>query len=107
MKRTRLRNNFLKKKGDFSKALYNKQRSICVSLVRKSKREYYENLDVKCVQDNKNFWKKVLPLFSNKIKSKEKIVLVENAEIVTEDSKLVKIFNDFFSTVNKLILSIN
>ena len=59
MKRTRLRNNFLKKKDDFSKALYNKQRNICVSLVRKSKREYHENLDVKCVQDNKNFWKKV------------------------------------------------
>ena len=108
MKRTRLRNNFLKKKDDFSKALYNKQRNICVSLVRKSKREYYENLDVKCVQDNKNFWKKVLPLFSNKIKSKEKIALVENAEIVTEDSKLVKIFNDFFSTgVDKLNIAIN
>ena len=63
MKTTRLRNNFLKKKDDFSKALYNKQRNICVSLVRKLKGEYYENLDVKCVQDNKNFWKKVSPLF--------------------------------------------
>ena len=104
MKRTRLRNNFLKKKYDFSKALYNKQRNICVSLVRKSKREYYENIDVKCVQDNK----KVSPFFSNKIKSKEKIALVENAEIVTEDSKLVKIFNDFFSTVvDKLNIAIN
>ena len=79
-----------------------------MSLVRKSKREYYENLDVKCVQDNKNFWKKVSPLFSNKIKSKEKNALVENAEIVTEDSKLVKIFNDFFSTVvDKLNITIN
>ena len=88
--------------------IFQKQRNICVSLVRKSKREYYENLDVKCLQDNKNFWKKVSPLFSNKIKSKEKIALVENAEIVTEDSKLVKIFNDFFSTVvDKLNLAIN
>ena len=52
--------------------------------------------------------KKVSPLFSNKIKSKEKIALVENAEIVTEDSKLVKIFNDFFSTVvDKLNIAIN
>ena len=108
MKRTRLRNNFLKKKDDFSKALYNKQRNICVSLVRKSKREYYENLDVECVQDNKNFWKKASSLLSNKIKSKEKIAVVENAEIVTEDSKLVKIFNDFFSTVvDKLNIAIN
>ena len=51
---------------------------------------------------------KVSPLFSNKIKSKGKIALVENAEIVTEDSKLVKIFNDFFSTVvDKLNIAIN
>ena len=60
MKRTRLRNNFLKKKDDFLKALYNKQRNICVSQVRKSKREYYENLDVKCVQDNKKSFTFVL-----------------------------------------------
>ena len=47
-------------------------------------------------------------MFSNKIKSKEKIALVENAEIVTEDSKLVKIFNDFFSSVvDKLNTAIN
>ena len=58
MKRTSLRNNFLNKKDDFSKTLYNKHRNICVSLVRNSKREYYENLDVKCVQDNKNFLEK-------------------------------------------------
>ena len=56
----------------------------------------------------KIFGKKFHLFFSNKIKSKEKIALVENAEIVTADSKLVKIFNDFFSTVaDKLNIAIN
>ena len=35
--RTKLRNKFLKKKTLESRAKYNKQRNICVSLIKKSK----------------------------------------------------------------------
>ena len=36
------------------------------------KRSYFESLDVKFIKVNKKFWKKISPLFSNKIKSKKK-----------------------------------
>ena len=40
MKRTRLRNKFLKNRNDYNKREFSKQRNYCVSLVRKSKKFY-------------------------------------------------------------------
>ena len=44
-----------------------KQRDYCVSLIRKEKKAYYSNPNKRDVTDNKTFWKKVKPLFSEKI----------------------------------------
>ena len=38
---SKLRNKFLKKKTLESRAKYNKQKNICVSLIKKEKRNYY------------------------------------------------------------------
>ena len=67
MKRTRLRNAYVKKRTEATKAAYNYQRNICVSLLRKSKRSYFENLNVKFVRDNKNLEKRApfFPIKSN------------------------------------------
>ena len=54
---------------------------MCISILKKSKKYYFESLDVEFAKDNKNFWKRISPLFSNKIKSKEKITLAENDEM--------------------------
>ena len=64
MLRTKLRNKFLKKKTLESRAKYNKQRNICVSLIKKAKRNYYENLDLNDINDNKKFWATVKLMFS-------------------------------------------
>ena len=90
MKRAILRNVYFKKRTEATKAAYNYQRNICVSLLRKSKRSYFENLNVKLVRDNKIFWKNVVPLFPNKIKSKEGITLIENENIISMIKKLLK-----------------
>ena len=45
MLRSRLRNKFLKTKTEESKQLYNKQRNLCVTLLRKAKRNYFSELD--------------------------------------------------------------
>ena len=49
MKRSKLRNNFLKKRTEE----INRQWNYCVPLLGKSKRGYYENLNIKNVTDNK------------------------------------------------------
>ena len=56
---------------------------------------------MKFFKDNKIFWKKISPLFSNKIKSNEKITLVENDKIISIDIEVTKSFQDFFSSIVK------
>ena len=99
MKRTRLRNKFLKNKNDYNKREFSKQRNYCVSLVRKSKKLYYSNLDENNVTHNKTFWKTIKPFWSDKIVSREKITLIEEDEIVESDSNTAQILNTFFSNV--------
>ena len=60
MTRSRLRNRYLKLKTNESSEAYKKQRNSCVKLLRKTKICYCENLNVKCIDDNKNFWKHVI-----------------------------------------------
>ena len=72
---------------------------MCVALLRKSKREYYQDLSAKNVCDNKKFWKVVKPLLSNKIMSSKKITLVEGTKILKNDKETAKVLNNFFSTI--------
>ena len=66
MLRTKLRNQFLKKRTLEARMKYNKQKSICVSLIKKDERNYYDNLDLKDINDNKRYWATVKPLFLRK-----------------------------------------
>ena len=75
----KLSNIFLKNNSEENKISYNKQ---CITLLQKSRREYYQNLSAENVSDNKKFWKVVKPLLSNKIMSSEKITLVEGTKIL-------------------------
>ena len=99
MKRSKLRNDFLKDRNDASQSAYRKQRNLCVTLLRKAKKQYFSNLEPKLITDNKKFWNSVKPLFSDKITVKEIINLTENGEILSSDTDIADTFNDYFSSV--------
>ena len=99
MTRTKLRNIFLQNRSEENKILYTKQRNFCVSLLRKTKRRYYENLNEKSVVDNKLFWKNVKPFLSDKVSGKDEIHLLENNELVKTYLETAKVLNNFFSNV--------
>ena len=99
MNRTRLRNKFLRSRSTEDRSAYNQQRNFCLSLVRKAKKDYYNNLDHKKVTDNKPFWRTVKPLFSDKNSSFSKIALIENELLLNDDEKISSTLNDFFSNV--------
>ena len=101
MKRIRLRNCYLKKRSEQNRLSYIKQRNYCVPLLRKTKKDYYANLNVNDIVDNKQFWRTVKPLFSDKTKSNEKITLVEDETVTTKDEKNAEFFNLFFSRAVK------
>ena len=66
MTRIRLRTCFLKNRREENRKLFCKQRRKCVSLLRKSKNDYFENLNEKNITDNKHSWKTVKPFLSKK-----------------------------------------
>ena len=66
MVRSRLKNKLLKFKTIEAREAYKKQRNFCVSLLRRIKKYFYENLNPKFITDNKKFWKQVKPFFSDK-----------------------------------------
>ena len=96
MDHTRLRNKFLKSRSTESKLAYNKQRNYCVSLIRQTKRDYYNNLDHENISDNKSFWKYIKPFLTDKNPRSNKITLVENESIIEEPYKIAETFNIFF-----------
>ena len=103
MKRSNLRNKYLKSRSEEDRQRFRKQRNLCVSLLRKTKRSYYSNLNEKNVIDNRKFWKTVKPMLSNKFVNNEKITLVDNEKIITNDKEIAKVLNDFFSNIIKTL----
>ena len=98
MHRSKLKNIFNKDPTDGNKKLYNQQRNYCVSLLRKEKKKYYNNLDIKIFDDNRKFWKRVRPLFTDKQKAlAENIILVENEVTTTINKEVAEKLNSFFT----------
>ena len=78
---------------------YTKRRSFCVSLLRKTKKRYYENLNEKFVVDNKLFWKTLKPILSDYVTGKDEIHLIENNELKKTDQETAEVLNNFFSNI--------
>ena len=99
MIRNRMRYRFLKHRSDENRRLFQKQRNKCVSLLRKAKKECFLSLNINKVVDNKCFWKIVKPFLSSKTISSEKITLVDDDELTTDEHKATNSLNDFFSSI--------
>ena len=99
MTRTRLRNKFLKDRSEERKKKYSKPRSYCVSLLRKSKLDYFGDFNEKNINDNKTFWKTIKPVLSDKVRLTNKMTLIDNEEIIMDDCNTAKVLNTFFSNI--------
>ena len=60
---------------------------------------FYNNLNVKKITDNKTFWKTVKPSFTKKTLVDEKIVLTENDSTFSEENKIAEIFWSYFDGI--------
>ena len=104
MQRTKLRNKFQKDPSAENKFSYNKQRNWCVSLLWKEKKKYFANLNEEDITDNKKLWQTVKPFLSEKTKSREKITLIENENLVSDDAEVANCLNNFFSNIVKNVV---
>ena len=99
MKRSKLRNKYLRERTNETKSLYKKQKNLCVSILRKNKRDYFGNLNNKIVTDNRKFWKIISSLFSEKVFHRECITLKGSIKTIINNVELAEMFNTFFSKI--------
>ena len=100
MKRTRLRNCYLKKRSEQNRLSYVKQRNYCVSLLRKTKKDYYSN--VKDIVNNKQFWRTVKNLYSlTKPSQIRKSLYGGRWNSYAQDEQNAELLNIFFSNAVK------
>ena len=64
MLRSKLRNRLNKYKTLEANQAYKWQRNLCTSLLRKTKKLYFEKLNPSDISNNKRFWKIIKPFFS-------------------------------------------
>ena len=72
MVRSKLRNEF-NKSENWKK--YKQQRNKCLSILKGTKTNYFNNLNPKVIDDNKKFWSAVKPPFSGKSKAMNTIAI--------------------------------
>ena len=82
MNRSRFLNRYRKEKTEATRSAHQRQRNFCVELLRKTKKDFYNNLNVKYITENKLFWKTVKSSFTDKTLKDERITLVENNKVV-------------------------
>ena len=56
---------------------FKKQGNIGVKMVKKAKKEHFQNMSLSEITNKKKFWKAVSPRFGNKAKTNQKINLTE------------------------------
>ena len=88
MHRSKFKNRFNKCRTHENWCNYKTQRNFCVSLFRKTKQQYFKNLNSNDVTENKTFWQTIKPYFNEKGSGSDKTVLSENESVLTMKKKL-------------------
>ena len=70
-----------------------------MNLLKKTKKEYFNYIDVKDLNDNKSFWKTIKPFFPDKGINSNKLMLIENDRIITEESDLSEVINNYLTNI--------
>ena len=105
MTRSRLKSIYLKNQNTTNWNNYKSQRNFCTNLLRKTKRDYFRNLNMRELNDNKKFWKRIKPFFSDKGLAHNSIVLKENGNLITDTQELANLFNTYYiNLINTLQL---
>ena len=70
-----------------------------MKILRKNRKEVYNNPKVKYIPENKLFCKIIKSLVTDKILKDERITSVENNIVVSDENKLEEIFINFFGNI--------
>ena len=103
MIRSRLKNAYLKTRNSKNWESHKKQRNFCTNLFKKTKSEYFRNRNIKDLNDNKKFCKKIKPSFPDKDLEANNIILKGKNELITNTSALANLFNNCFVNITSTL----
>ena len=99
MHRSKSKNIFHKTRAKEDWNNYKKQKNFCVNLLRNTKKDYFEKLNIKDWTDDKKFWKTIKPFFSNKGLKSNKLMLREKYVAVADEKALATLMNNYFVNI--------
>ena len=92
MTRSRLENKYHHKTKLFAdKDMFKKQRNYCNRLYKRERKRFYKN-----ISDNKKFWGRMKPFFTDKGTSRNSLSLIEGSKIIVEDTEIAETLNTYF-----------
>ena len=103
MLRTHLRNRYNKERKPGNWNAFKKQRNKCIKTLWQAERDYYGNLDVKSITDNRKFWKTVKLLFSEEVQTSSHITLLDNGSLISDDFQVAEMMNDYFIYITETL----
>ena len=78
---------------------YKTQRNYVKKLNNNIQVNYYKHLDPKKLEMSNTFFANFKPLFSSKYTPSEKMLLIENGNIISDDEIISNIVNEHFTTI--------
>ena len=99
MVKTRLAKNRFNSDEDMVK--FKKHKNFVDRESKRAMREFYNNLDVRSLEDNKIFWRTFGDNVSEKTKSKQNITLVKDSNIISNDKAVADEFSRVFEEAVK------
>ena len=67
----------------------------------KKRKKRFANLNTKDIIGNIKIWQAIKPFLSEKTKLREKITLIENENLVSDDAEVANCLNNFFCNIVK------
>ena len=101
MHRSKFKNRFNKCRTYENWCNYETQQNYCVSLLRKTKQQYFKNLNLNDVTDNKTFWRTIKPYVNEKGSGSDKIALSRNESVLTNEKEIANTMNNYFISITK------
>ena len=99
MHRSKFKNRFNKYHTYENWCNYKTQQSYCVSFLKKTNLQYFKNLNLNVVRDNKTFWQAIKPYFNEKGSGSDKIALSGNESVLTNEKEIANTMNNFFINI--------
>ena len=68
-------------------------------MASKVKKDFYNNSNVRYITDNERLWKTAKLFFANKIDGHEKIIVLDEEQVILEENEVTETSKSYFETV--------